>query len=66
MDNRLFEALTRIRDALESLDIGWALVGGLAFSALIEPRTTRDVDLVVAVNKGSSSRQMTRPGYRML
>jgi hypothetical protein len=34
---------------LDGLDVGWALVGGLAVSARAEPRTTRDVDVAVAV-----------------
>jgi len=44
-----FEELQR-----EGLIIDYALIGGLALSAWVRPRTTKDVDLVVAV-----SRQMT-------
>lgn len=34
----------------DGLGLRWALVGGLAVSARAEPRTTRDVDVVVAVD----------------
>jgi hypothetical protein len=48
--------VTRLRDALattaEDLDAEgqrWALLGGLAVSAFVEPRFTRDIDLAVTV-----------------
>jgi predicted nucleotidyltransferase len=47
--NPLEEALRRIAEDLRKLGKPWALIGGLAVGAWAEPRTTRDVDLVVAV-----------------
>jgi hypothetical protein len=41
-----FEELQR-----EGLIIDYALIGGLALSAWVKPRTTKDVDLVVAVSR---------------
>jgi len=40
-------ALRRIAVDLDARGRHWALVGGLAVSARAEPRTTRDVDVVV-------------------
>ena len=45
----LDQALRQLVADLTALDLRWALVGGLAVSARAEPRTTRDVDIVVAV-----------------
>ena len=42
-------ALVRLDDDLRALDAEWALVGGVAASVLGEPRTTRDLDVVIAV-----------------
>lgn len=36
-------------EILRAADVAWALVGGLAVSAHVDPRFTRDVDLVLAV-----------------
>lgn len=47
--NPLENALRRIAEDLRKLDKSWALVGGLAVGARAEPRTTRDVDLAIAV-----------------
>jgi len=47
--NPLENALRRIGKDLKELGGSWALVGGLAVGARAEPRTTRDVDLAVAV-----------------
>jgi hypothetical protein len=47
--NVLEAALRRVVDDLEALGARWAIVGGLAVSARAEPRTTRDVDVAVAV-----------------
>jgi hypothetical protein len=47
----LFEAALRsAADALRAAGVRWAVVGGLAVSARAEPRTTRDVDVAVAVS----------------
>lgn len=43
-------ALRLAAEALGALRLPWAVVGGLAVSARAEPRTTRDVDLAVAVS----------------
>jgi predicted nucleotidyltransferase len=47
--NPLESALRRVGEDLQELGGSWALVGGLAVGARAEPRTTRDVDLAVAV-----------------
>jgi hypothetical protein len=45
----LERCLRRIAHDLDSRSIRWALVGGLAVGTRAEPRTTRDVDVAVAV-----------------
>jgi predicted nucleotidyltransferase len=47
--NSLEAALRRIAGDLDVRGRRWALVGGLAVSARAEPRTTRDVDVVIDV-----------------
>jgi predicted nucleotidyltransferase len=47
--NPLVAALHRIAADLRAAGREWALIGGLAIGARAEPRTTRDVDLAVAV-----------------
>lgn len=42
-------ALIQLASHLEALRLRWALIGGLAVSALAEPRTTGDVDVVISV-----------------
>jgi predicted nucleotidyltransferase len=48
----------------------WALVGGLAVSARVEPRLTRDVDLAFAVDGDPAAEQIVRDllgrGYEMV
>jgi predicted nucleotidyltransferase len=46
--NALAAALEAIAAQLDDRGCRWALVGGLAVSARAEPRTTRDVDVVIA------------------
>ena len=46
---RLLRALQRIGEAVNDRGCPWAVVGGLAVSIRVEPRFTRDVDVVVAV-----------------
>jgi hypothetical protein len=46
----LERALVRIADDLRQLDVRFALIGGLAVSIRAEPRTTRDVDVAIAVD----------------
>ncbi len=43
-------ALGRLSRDLESAGTRYALVGGLAISARVEPRTTRDLDVAVSVS----------------
>lgn len=49
MTTRLFQTLDFAADALSDLGTPWALVGGLAISAYVEPRFTRDIDIAVSV-----------------
>ncbi|MGH2625567.1 MAG: nucleotidyl transferase AbiEii/AbiGii toxin family protein [Anaerolineales bacterium] len=46
---RIEEGLLRLAADLTELGLRWALVGGLAVSARVAPRTTVDLDVVVAV-----------------
>jgi predicted nucleotidyltransferase len=68
--NPLTAALHRISSELESAGKGWALVGGLAIGARAEPRTTRDVDLAVAVASDREAEalvlRLQSRGYRTL
>ena len=43
-------AIRQAAGALRASGLRWAVVGGLAVGARAEPRTTRDVDLAVAVS----------------
>lgn len=65
---RLAGALTALADALRELRQRWALVGGLAVSARAEPRFTRDIDLVVAVESDAEAERvvhaLSQRGYR--
>jgi hypothetical protein len=58
--NLLEAALRRIAGDLEAAGLEWALVGGLAVSVRAEPRTTRDVDVVVKVVSDESSPRCRR------
>ena len=68
--NRLQAALAEIGRLLDESGVGWALVGGLAVSARAEPRFTRDVDLVVAVEGDPEAESLVRDlrahGYEVL
>ncbi len=46
---RLYDALLNAVDVLDALRQRYALVGGIAVSALAAPRSTSDVDMAVAV-----------------
>lgn len=54
---------------LERLHRHWAVIGGLAVSAHTEPRTTRDVDLVVAVRGDADAEalvfSLSEAGFRV-
>jgi len=66
---RLLAALLHILADLKDLRQRWALVGGLAVSVWVEPRTTRDIDLVVAVESDHEAEGLVRHllarGYRL-
>ena len=47
--NSLVEVLRAVGGHLDDLGTAWALVGGLAVGTRAAPRTTRDVDIAVAV-----------------
>ena len=56
--NPIERALSEIATRLDASGRKWALVGGLAVSARAEPRTTRDVDVVVAVHDDEDAEQL--------
>lgn len=58
--NRLEAALARLEIDLRRLDVEWALVGGLAVSVRAEPRTTRDIDVGIAVPEDSAAEELVR------
>ncbi|MBI2374726.1 MAG: nucleotidyl transferase AbiEii/AbiGii toxin family protein [Deltaproteobacteria bacterium] len=63
----LIAALTRARQDLEDAHARFALVGGMAVSARTEPRFTRDIDFVVAVDGDvAAERLIGELGYRVL
>lgn len=68
--NPLFETLQELANDLDSLRCDWALVGGLAVSALAEPRMTKDVDVAVSVASDQEAENLVRDlqarGYRLL
>ena len=49
MRGPLADALIRLDADLRAIRARWALVGGLAVSARAEPRTTRDIDVAIAL-----------------
>lgn len=68
--NSLEAALRRIASELDARGRRWALVGGLAVSARAEPRTTRDVDVVVEVKDDADAEalilDLQTGGFRVL
>lgn len=66
---RLAEVLIRVKTELRALGVSWALIGGLAVSAWAEPRTTRDIDIAVAMEDDGEAeafcRTMMDRGYRV-
>ncbi len=67
---RLERALAALARDLRELNVAWALVGGLAVSARGEPRTTKDVDVAVAVTNDAEAEgvvaRLRGRGYRIL
>ena len=60
MTSKLLSALNQMTADLDQLGAEWALVGGLAVAVHAEPRTTRDVDLAVAVADDRSCDRLVR------
>jgi predicted nucleotidyltransferase len=58
--NPVEAALSAIARELDDRGRAWALVGGLAVSARAEPRTTRDVDVVVDVEDDADAEALVR------
>ncbi|HEX3530655.1 MAG TPA: nucleotidyl transferase AbiEii/AbiGii toxin family protein [Thermoanaerobaculia bacterium] len=54
----LDHALIRLDRDLKALKLRWALVGGLAVSFLTDPRTTRDLDVAIAVSGDSEAERI--------
>lgn len=67
--NALETALRRLVTDLNAIGARWALVGGLAVSVRAEPRTTRDVDVAVAVADDGEAEHLVHRlqscGYRL-
>lgn len=63
-------ALIRIDSDLRQIGVAFALIGGLAVSLRAEPRTTRDVDLAVALKDDAGAERVIRGllglGYRVV
>jgi hypothetical protein len=68
--SRLQSALTRLSADLRVLQLRWALVGGMAVSVRTRPRTTEDLDVVIAVSSDREAEQVAFSfrglGYRYL
>lgn len=68
--NALDSALRAIVADLRSQRVEFALVGGLAVSAWVEPRFTRDADLAISVDDDAEAEQLVAnlrtQGYSML
>lgn len=65
--NPIAQAIARV--AADVSARRWALIGGLAVSARAEPRTTRDVDIAVAVDDDADAEaivsELLRQGYSL-
>lgn len=63
-------ALLRLAQDLRALRRSWALVGGWAVSLRAEPRTTRDLDVTIAVSNDPEAEriavELRNRGYRFL
>lgn len=69
MRGSLADALIRLEADLRAIRARWSLVGGLAVSARAEPRTTRDIDVAIAVADDQEAeafaRRLVARGYRI-
>ncbi len=54
----LLDVLVGVHGALTEAEVGHALVGGLAVGARTQPRTTKDVDLAVAVSDDAEAERL--------
>ncbi len=67
--NWLQPALLKLQVDLEHLGLRWALIGGLAVSLRGEPRTTKDLDVAIAVTGNREAESIvgnfTSRGYRL-
>lgn len=67
--NELEQSLRRIAAYFDDRGTSWALVGGFAVSARVEPRFTRDIDLAVAVADDAGAeatiRDLVSGGYQL-
>lgn len=67
---RLEGALRAIGEELDRRGLAWALVGGIAVGTRAEPRTTRDIDIVVSVGGDAEAERLVADlrgsGYRIL
>lgn len=63
--NRLESALTRLAADLQTLQLRWALVGGMAVSVRTRPRTTEDLDIAVSV-EGDREAEKVAAAFREL
>jgi DNA-binding response OmpR family regulator len=61
---RLQKALIRLDTDLRILGLKWALVGGFAVMLRVEARSTRDLDIVLAVTEDHQTDEAVR-GLRM-
>lgn len=60
MTTELFDSLREIGTIFRELHKPWALVGGLAVSVHVEPRFTRDIDVVVSVADDTEAEDFLR------
>jgi predicted nucleotidyltransferase len=58
--NRLEAALRRVAADLDKEGQRWALVGGFAVSARVQPRFTQDVDIAVMVDSDAAAENLVR------
>jgi len=60
IEPRLTKAFARLQGDLKAIGASWALVGGLGVSARAEPRTTRDIDVAIAVSDDQDAQDLAR------
>jgi predicted nucleotidyltransferase len=60
MTDPVLRALHEACADLRALGVGYAVIGGIAISVTAQIRTTRDVDLVAAVDDDAAAERLTR------